>query len=280
MQAILDATRAGTRHPTTVGDSAERAVRDALRAHLPAGLRVGHGHVHDSFDNESKQADVVITNSDHPFTSLNPEEADQFFLEGVSTVGEVKATFGTTELAKTIEAGSRLKQLCPMFHPKDQVLNSTQYTKDTNGLPPYVVFAFGSSYTMQTLEKKLRELSPVEPHEAYAAQGVRAQPPIDAICVLGKYVLWNLRDVEGTIDLKNTATGQPAKGWVGLDTAAPLSWTLSWLQLTMPRIVRHSPVLGYYIGKKTLEGAKRLGDTESDKSQSVDGSGPAETTAD
>ena len=40
MQAMLDSTRAG--------DSAEKAVRDVLRAHLPIGLRVGHGHVHDS----------------------------------------------------------------------------------------------------------------------------------------------------------------------------------------------------------------------------------------
>lgn len=279
MQAILDATRAGTRHPTTVGDSAEKAVRDALRAHLPAGLRVGHGHIHDSFDNVSKQADVVITNSDHPFTSLNPEEADQFFLEGVSAVGEVKATLGTTELTKSIDAGSRLKQLCPMFHPKDQVLNSTEYTKDTNGLPPYVIFAFDSSYTKEALAQKLGEVPPVEPHEAYAAQGVRPQPPIDAVCVLGKYVLWNLRDVEGPIDLKNTATGQPAKGWVAFDTAAPLSWTLSWLQLTMPRIVRHSPILGYYLGKKTLVGAKKLDDTESDKGQSVDGGGSGDCTA-
>jgi hypothetical protein len=278
MQAILDATRAGTSHPTTVGDSAERAVRDALRAHLPTVLRVGHGHIHNSFDNQSKQADVVITNSDHPFTSLHPEEADQFFLEGVSAVGEVKASFGTSELRGSIEAGSQLKQLCPMFHPKDQVLNATQYTVDTNGLPPYVVFAFDSSYTKETLAKKLGEAPPAQAHEAYAAQGVRAQPPIDAVCVLGKYVLWNLRDVEGPIDLRHTDTGQPPHGWVAFDTAAPLSWTLAWLQLTMPRMVRHSPVLGYYLGKKTLVGGKKLGDTESDKSQSVDGGGSAETT--
>jgi hypothetical protein len=143
-----------------------------------------------------------------------------------------------------------------------------------------VVFAFGSSYTKETLEKKLREVPPVEPHEAYAALGVRAQPPIDAICVLGKYVLWNLRDVDGPIDLKHSETGLPPRGWVAFDTAAPLSWTLSWLQLTMPRIVRHSPVLGYYLGKKTLLGAETLGDTESDKNQSVDGGGSAESTAD
>jgi hypothetical protein len=278
MQAILDATKAGTTHPTTVGDSAEKAMRDALRAHLPAGLRVGHGHIHDSFDNRSKQSDVVITNPDHPFTSLDAEEADEFFLEGVSAVGVVKASLGTTQLAGAIEAGGQLKQLCPMFHPKDQVLNATPYTKDANGMPPCVVFAFDSSYTKETLEKKLREVPPVEPHEAYAALGVRAQPPIDAVCVLGKYVLWNLRDVEGPIDLKHTETGLPPRGWVAFDTAAPLSWTLSWLQLTMPRIVRHSPVIGYYLGKKTLVGAKKLGDQVGDEGQTVDDGGPQATT--
>jgi hypothetical protein len=34
----------------------------------------------------------------------------------------------------------------------------------------------------------------------------------------------------------------------------------SWLQLTVPRIVLYKPALGYYLGKKTLVEAKKLGD--------------------
>ena len=145
-----------------------------------------------------------------------------------------------------------------MFDPQDRVLNRTPYTVDTNGLPPYVIFAFDSSYSKETLSKKLAEAPLAEPHEAYKQQGVNPQPPIDAVCVLGKYVLWNLRQVDGPINLK--ANGQPARGWLAFDTAAPLSRTLSWLQLTMPRIVRNKPVFGYYLGKKTLVGAKKFGD--------------------
>lgn len=219
MQAILDVTRAGTKHPTTIGDSAEKAVREALRAHLPIGLRVGHGHVHDSFDNKSKQTDVVITNSDHPFTSPDPEEADEFFLEGVSAVGEVKASFGTKELDACIAAGTQFKQLCPMFDPQDMVLNKTPYTVDTNGLPPYVIFAFDSSFTKETLSKKLAEAPLAVPHEAYARQGVRPQPPIDAVCALGKYVLWNMRHVDGPLNLK--ANGQPARKIQEASTISP-----------------------------------------------------------
>jgi hypothetical protein len=47
---------------------------------------------------------------------------------------------------------------------------------------------------------------------------------------------------------------------VAFDIATPLSWTLSWLQLTVPRIVPYKPVFGYYLGKKTLVEAKKLGD--------------------
>jgi hypothetical protein len=278
MQAMLDSTRAGTKHPTTIGDSAEKAVRDVLRAHLPVGLGVGHGHVHDSFGNVSKQTDVVITNSEHPFTSPEPEDADEFFLEGVSAVGEVKASFGTKEFDSCVVAGTRFKQLCPMFDPEDRVLHRNLYTMDTNGMPPYVIFAFDSSYTMETLRQKLTDVPPAQPHEAYASNGVQPQPPIDAVCVLGKYVLWNLRHVDGPIMLKDGA-GERARGWVGITTTAPLSWTLSWLQVTMPRIVRNKPVFAYYIGQKTLVGAEKLDEaTENNGAASLSGDTPNDGT--
>jgi hypothetical protein len=47
----------------------------------------------------------------------------------------------------------------------------------------------------------------------------------------------------------------------------------------MPRTVRYTPVLGYYIGKKTLAGAKKLGDSAIATSQSADDGGPQEATA-
>jgi len=263
MQATLDATRAATGHPTTVGDTAEAEVRRVLRDHLPTGLRVGHGHVHDSFGNVSKQTDVVVTNPDHPFNFPDDTKAGEFFLEGVSAVGEVKANLGTRDLDSCISAGTQFKQLCPIFDPDDTPMNQTPYLSDSNGLPPYVVFAFDSSFTKETLHQKLNAMPLAQPHAAYAAQGVKPQPPVDAVCVLGKYVLWNLRQVDGPLKIK--ANGQPARGWVAFDTAAPLSWTLGWLQLFMPRIVRNKPIFEWYMFRQGLT--------------PTDPSSPAETAA-
>jgi hypothetical protein len=47
------------------------------------------------------------------------------------------------------------------------------YTTDTNGLPPYVIFAFDSSFTKEKLSEKLNAAPLAQPHEAYVAQGVR-----------------------------------------------------------------------------------------------------------
>lgn len=242
-QAALGWARATTKHPTRVGDSAELAIREAFRAHLPTSFRVGHGTVHDSLGTESKQVDVVITNPDHPFNSPDPERSDDFFIEGVSAVAEVKATLRASSLKSAIEAGTEFKKLAPKYNKQDRILSDEAYTRHTNGLPPFVLIAFDTNMSEKTLLRTLYEASDVPS----AIPGGAPQPPIDAVCVLGKYALWPVREVANPMFKVNIPTQPDRRAWSSMPTAAPFSWVLVWLQLSMPRIERTKPVLAHYL---------------------------------
>lgn len=253
--AELDKARVSSGHAVTIGTKAENAVRKALHAHLPTGLRVGHGIVHDSFGNVSKQTDLVISNPDHPF-NFPDDEPGEFLLEGVSAVGEVKAVLGGKELDDCIAAGSQFKSLCPRYNNNDELMNPSDYMLDTNGLPPFIVIAFESRISRDTLWQRLTDAPLVEPHPFYAAAGMKPQPPVDAVCVLGKHALWNLRQVDGPIRLK--AGDEIVRGWVAQDTTAPLSWTLGWLHIAMPRILRREPIFKWYFIGQQIVGAEMI----------------------
>ena len=121
---------------------------------------------------------------------------------------------------------------------------------ETDEIPPFFLLAFESTVSITKLTELLGAVGDVPPPEGKSFPDDHPQPPIDAICILRKGVLWNLRCGDGAI--KFTATSAPDEGklitgWYGFETSAPLAWTLSWLHLAMPRIQRSYPIFGPYI---------------------------------
>ncbi|GAA4403939.1 hypothetical protein GCM10023147_45950 [Tsukamurella soli] len=137
-----------------------------------------------------------------------------------------------------------------MFLPgRDGLKHGNEYFFHTSGLPMYVVIAYDSDYAPSTLRDKLSAIPPAQVHPGRQQHGVQPQPPIDVVCVLGKYVAWNLRDVPGPMEIKDEH-GIPCRGWIVAETEAPLAWALTWLQLMTPRIERGAPIFRWYLGQR------------------------------
>lgn len=259
LKAELAKARSATSHSGDKGAKVEHALREVLRTYLPIHLRVGSGKVYDAFGGESGQTDVVIANQDQPFV-YQEECAGEYLIEGVSAVAEVKSRLTAKELGKTVELARKFKSMRPIRRPTDHPSNVSESMDETDQMPPFLLFAFESKLTLPGIVDRLSALSEVPPPEIGSYSNDHPQPPIDAVCVLGLGVAWNLRTGDGTVRFL-TDQNRLLDGWFGFETLAPLAWTLSWLHLAMPRISRSYPVFGPYVVPKGVEGV--LGPSDS-----------------
>jgi hypothetical protein len=256
LRLSLKKARAATRHPGEKGTKVEVAVRDVLRQFLPADLKVGHGMVFDSYGGISRQADVVIANADHPFT-YRSEESGEYMIEGVSAVGDVKSTLTMHEPTDSIDKGKALQG--PPSHRAiyRPWTNLSEYMPQRNVMPPFFVLAFDSYVKFPRILERLEASEPA-PSPSTIAESAnystpRPQSPIDAVCILGKGVLWNLKAGDGRIPIRRSY-GTRAQGWVGFKTRAPLAFTLGWLHMSMPRIERSHSIFAYYMDRRERSG--------------------------
>lgn len=243
LRLALDEARASLEHKGNKGASVEAEVRTVLRRYLPRHYGVGHGEVYDAFGDGTGQLDIIITNSDHPF-AYPDEEPGPHLLDGVSAIGEVKSVLTIDELKKALASARKAKQLRPTPQIGDRILNqNNEYMEETLGLPPYFLIAFENKIALPTLHKILT-LAP----EASVPPGKDGTPqqPIDAVFILGQYVVLNLRSGHGPFQIMQTPTS-PMRGWLSISTENSLSWLISWLHKAMPRIERWESVLTPYL---------------------------------
>lgn len=250
LMSALERARLESDHSLTIGEQAEIAVRTTLRSYVPSGYGSGHGFVYDAYGDGSKQTDVVITNPDHPL-SFPDDKAGTYVVDGVSAAGEVKAVLTADTLDDCIRKGNAFKQLRMTIGEHDHVMTAKQsvYWKELGLVPPYFVVAFESKIAEQTMVERIREAGVIPPPEGKSLGEQDAantpQPPLDAICILGKGVCWYLRPGNpmglGINDVPE------ARALAFIETAAPLSWTLAWLHATMPRIMRGGSVFSPYL---------------------------------
>jgi hypothetical protein len=250
LQLELKRVRAETDHNLTIGERVEAELRLTLSAFIPSGFGVGHGKIYDAFGDTTAQTDLVVTNPDHPF-SFPIEQPGWFLIEGVAAAGEVKSALTIAELENTAEKGKKFKSLRISLNDDTIVMggNQWEYLQQIAGLPPFILFAFESRVAMKTLREKLSELSLVEPVAEKCTEpalGDEPQPPIDAVCVLGRGVVLNLRPRD-MISYSHAGTGEPVTGWHLIETPAALALTLGWLhQMMVPRY-RATSLLGPYV---------------------------------
>ena len=249
LRVSLNKARAETRHPGKKGTKVEIAARDVLREYMPPNLSVGDGGVYDSYGDESAQMDIVIANGDQPFTF--PSGSGEYVIEGVSAVGEVKSNLTARQLTDCIKKGSKYKQLRPTFGPQDQVTNLSDFLKESDLIPPFFVLALESSMKMQTLVDTLNAVAPVEIPPNKPCPAATPQPPIDAVCILGKGLALYQRSSLGPL-FQVVTTGEPYLGWYSFNDATPLANLLAWLHAAMPRQLRaQSVVRQYYVPEIT-----------------------------
>jgi hypothetical protein len=238
----LEEARNTTSHPGDKGGDVEAETRNLFEKFLPAGFSVGEGKVYDAFGDESAQADVVITNPDHPFR-YPPNKTGAYLIEGVAAVGEVKSVLTKTELTSALEVGEKFKRLRPTFNPDDKIFGSKNRALGllTGGAPPFFVLAFENEVATDTIVKMLVNCAPVPVpagKEYPDGKGNIAQPPVDCVCVLGKGVALYMRPGEDLPIQFINAQGEFVTGWQWIKTHSPLAMTLAWLHAEMPRVVR------------------------------------------
>lgn len=244
----LDEARGETNHAPTVGAKLETAVRKELSGFLPSSFSVGHGFIYDAYGDVTKQTDLIITNPDNPLT-YPEDQPGTYVIDGVSAAGEVKAVLTTGELDDCIAKGSQYKKLRMSFNQADRLVANMEHMLQTGCTPPFIVIAFENKVAPQTLLQRLSEapLVPVPAGKEFDdGKGNDPQPPVDAVCLLGRSILWNARPADPS-PLRPLLNGQPYYGWIGIDTKAPLAITLAWLHAMMPRIQRGASVFVPYL---------------------------------
>jgi hypothetical protein len=247
----LDKARLESNHSLTIGEQTEAAVRKTLGAYLPASYSVGHGHVYDAYGDGSQQTDVVVTNPDHPL-SYPDDRSGTYVVDGVAAAGEVKAKLTTKDLDDCIEKGTTFKELRMTGRVGDFVLTpkDQEYLRQLGMVPPFFVIAIDSTLKPDTVGKKLARAGLVSPPAGKSEGPLDAadtpQPPLDAICILGKGVHLYVRP-DNPFGMK--IVGGPANltGWAFIPTDAPLAFTLMWLHSAMPQMIRGKSVLIPYL---------------------------------
>jgi hypothetical protein len=247
LRVSLQKARAETGHPGKKGTKVEIAARDVLREYLPPNLVVGNGGVYDSYGDESGEMDVVIANGDQPFTF--PNGFGEYVIEGVSAVGEIKSNLTSTALKDCIAKGNRYKQLRPIFGHQDEVTNMSDFMKESDVIPPFFVLALESNMKLQTVIEKLSSAAPVTIPTGKPCPQATPQPPLDAVCILGKgLALYQRASLSPLFHV--VTDGKPFQGWYALNFSvefAPLlASLLVWLHTTMPRQLRRESVVRQY----------------------------------
>lgn len=257
LQNALSRARLESDHTTTIGDGAEEPVRNVLRGYLPSGYGVGKGHVYDAYGDGSRQTDVVITNPDHPL-SFPEGRSGTYVVDGVSAAGEVKSRLDVAALDDCIEKGKVFKQLRMTVNESDHVMTAKEqgYMKQIGLVPPFFALAFENKIATDTIGKRLQDagLVPPPPGKSMgeADWADTPQPPLDAVCILGRGV-WLYVRPDNPMGMKMNA--QFADGsvrsdlaaWAFLEIEAPLAWLLAWLNASMPRIFRGTSVFRPYL---------------------------------
>lgn len=95
MDARLERSRFKHNHGTLRGDISEKVIQEFLQDYLPSEYGYANGEIMDRQWNRSKEVDIAICSSAHPFT-YNRDGSGILFKEGVSSVIESVYTQRTT----------------------------------------------------------------------------------------------------------------------------------------------------------------------------------------
>lgn len=237
MIEALAEVRETFKHSGNKGTSNENSFGDFVRQYLPRRLEIGNGEIIDSFGNRSGQADIVIVNEDHPFT-FSPNRPGLFFIEGISSIGEIKTVLTSQELKNTLNNSLLYKKL-KTTHGKGSMANANKSDlRRYYEHPPFFLFCYESQLSLSTIKKNI---------ESYVTEkSIDTLQVIDGIFVLGKGWLINFGDGKGSFQFK-ALDGSVYKDWVIKESNSVLFDFFSYLSVTMPKTIRFEPIIANYL---------------------------------
>ena len=216
-------TLIGDRHWASDGYHKEFLIREFLTRYLPPPIRVGSGFIRSHLPNPdcSPEIDILVTD-----TSSHPPFFDEGGLQiapvrSVRAAIEIKATFGGSELAQTLERTAHIRSLMHMEQPSNNTWMGAMFYRTGRSTEPDSVLDLIESCYKQ-LHSKLDSLID---HSASEIHGTM-EPAPTCICLFGEFIVFFRRKKDtvsatqvdffkskslsfalATIDLISTVTG-------------------------------------------------------------------------
>jgi len=232
---------------TTADDIAlhrEEAVRKFLRRFFPPAYQIGKGEILDSVGKRSTQIDIVICTPYHPFT-ISESGTGLFFCEGIACAVEVKSDLSSkVELERGLRQIWSVKQLerKPL---KGDMMFGSKYAQERLRRIPAVLFGYRSP-SLVTLKTNIMEI--------HAKLGVSNEEQVDAVVVLEKGVIYNVKDPRDNIVIMDSK--ERRLGLVGLVGDEVLMRFLFCLSAIVPHEIRMLPITLLYAGAFEKRGVK------------------------
>jgi hypothetical protein len=229
----FDTIRATHKDSDVKGGNNEQIVLAFLQEHFPESTYTANVEIIDSFGHHSGEVDICACNQDQPF-GKSPQQL--VIAEGVDFVVQVKAILSKGEIERAIKNSESVKKLIRKHGHGDKVIyahrDDAPYFIDRI---PYIVFAFDSDSTLETIHENIVKLT--------ASIDPRLQA--DAFFVFEKGYIVNFRQGTGRAWTKQ---GKPMTGYkrfsVGDDTLLGL---IQHLTGYIPRFQRFTRPLTYYL---------------------------------
>lgn len=176
----------------------------------------------------SDEIDIAICNQDQPF--LTGDHQQMLLVEGVGAVVQVKARLSSTEIERAVANAARVKALVRSAREGDTAFGKAEDMPHFLDRVPYVVFAFETELGPNTVVERLRDASG------------ESTSQIDALFVLDRGAVWNLRENQGTIRVIGDYEGFH---WIELgdETLVHFMRTLAAIVIRVRRY--QSPLLSY-----------------------------------
>ena len=241
-------------HGGNRGEEGEATVREFLRKHLPLNCRVGHGEVFNKDGRRSNQADVVVTNQDHPPLFSDWERANSFIIEGVGAGGEVKTALQSmNKLRETFDKGNAFKSILAGLQPNAQYFGTREDINRFVNRRPYFAFFFESKLSLDRIKQALEEWD----NEVRSIE----RPTIDAVFVLDRGAVIHFGKGDGTLKIR-LPDGTNGRGYhIQPDIhKRVLPNMLLWMFSSMPRIRAWTPPIVDYLVQEEAGGPLILND--------------------
>lgn len=187
----------------------------------------------DSHNTLSDEVDVCVCNTDQPFRT---DAGAPLIAEGVDFIVQVKARLTGHEIDRAVKNCRSVKALEKAFAQGDETIAPVGVSLKRLGKIPYVVFAFHSRLSPDTIHIRLEQ----------GSAGTDLVAQIDALFVLDRGLTFiNCRDGSGKAW---QSAGEPVKGWLRLHSdELTLLELLRFASTQVPRIRRLVAPLSYYM---------------------------------